>query len=118
MRVLGNLAVAFVILGLFHIVDTAVQTVIVSIFVLIYALVMDSFWALWRAQFTKWDQDLVRFIGRARLFQRSNVRIYEEMRKDYQQDLESMRLSHRVDTGFNTLFALIALGNLIYAVFS
>ena len=118
LRLLAHSAVAVVILGMFHIVESAIQTVIVSLLVLIYATVMGSFSAVLQALFRKWDQDLVKFIGRTKLLHRSDMRNYELIRQDYQRALESMRTVHRIDAGFNVLFVLIALGNLVYAVVS
>jgi hypothetical protein len=116
LRLLAHSAVAAVIVAMFHIVESAMQTAIVSLVVLIYATVTGSFSAVLQALFRKWDQDLATFIGRTKLLHRSDMRNYEAIRKDYQRTLERMRTAHRIDTGFNILFVTIALGNLVHAV--
>jgi hypothetical protein len=116
-RLLLNLATGSVILAMFHIANSPFETVVISALVLIYLSVIGSYMSLGYALSKKWNIDLVRYIAIAKSLG-LNAGLEEEAQKE---NLEEDRKSQSVFwiiAGFNMLFGLIAMGNLIYAIAS
>jgi hypothetical protein len=64
----------------------------------------------------KGHADLTRFIEIAKLLKHSDAEVYEDAQKEQREELQTGRAGFWINAGFNMLFALIAIGNLVYAV--
>ena len=115
-RVLVNLVGAVVILAMFHIAKSSFETVIISGLVLIYTSVNGSYYVLGYALHKKWSQDSWRFLQIGKSLNISQTEIVEEALKEDEKETSSSQVPFWINVGFNTLFTLIAIGNLLYAV--
>ena len=116
-QILVYLAMSAVILAMFHIANSQFETVVISALVLIYASVISSYRALGYVLSRKWNIDLMRHIAIAKSLQ-LNTEIEEEAQKENLEEDHASQTKFRIATGFNMLFGLIALCNLIYALAS
>lgn len=115
-RVLVKLAEAAVILAMFHIAKSTFETVVISALVLIYVSVISSFSILGRALVERGHADLWRFIEIAKLLKYSNIEVLEDAQKEQQEELQKSQAGFWTNAIFNSLFALIAIWNLVHAV--
>jgi hypothetical protein len=90
---------------------------VVSALVLIYVAVIGSYMSLGYALSRKWNIDLARYIAIAKAL-RLNTEIDEEAQKENQGEDGKGQTVFWIAAGFNTLFGLIAIGNLLYAITS
>lgn len=116
-RIFVNLVTGAVILALFHFTNSRFETIVVSTLVLIYVAVIGSYMSLGYALSRKWDIDLARYIAIAKAL-RLNTEIEEEAQKDNQEENGKGQKFFWITASFNTLFGLIAIGNLLYAIAS
>jgi len=116
-RVLVNLVTGAVILAMFQFTNSRFETIVVSALVLIYVAGIGSYMSLGYALSRKWDIDLVRHIAIAKAL-RLNTEMEEEARKESQENYRKGRTAFWITAGFNALFGLIAIGNLLYAIAS
>jgi len=115
-RVLVNLVETVVILAMFHIAKSTFETIVISALVIIYVSVVNSFWMLGLGLLEKGHQDLARFIEIARLLKYSNTEVHEEAQRENLEEFKGGRPGLWINIGFHTLFSLIAIGNLVYAI--
>ena len=116
-RILVNLAASAVILAMFHFTSSRFETIVVSALVLIYTAVIGAHMSLGHALSRKWNIDLARQISIAKAL-RLNTEIEEESQKVNQEEDRKGQTSFWIEVGFNILFCLIAIGNLLYAIAS
>jgi hypothetical protein len=116
-RILVNLVTGAVILAMFHFTNSRFETIVVSALVLIYVAVIGSYMSLGYALSRKWNIDLARYIAIAKAL-RLNTEIEEEAQKENQEEDRKGQTVFWITAGFNTLFGLIAIGNLLYAIAS
>lgn len=114
-RVLVNLATVTVIIAMFHIAKSPFETIVISALVLIYVSVISSFSILGHALSQKGHIDLARFIEIAKSLS-LNTEIYEEAQKEDQEEFQNIQVGFWINAGFNWLFGLIAIVNLLYVV--
>ncbi len=89
----------------------------ILLLVLIYVAVIGSYMSLGYALSRKWNIDLARYIAIAKAL-RLNTEIEEEAQKENQEEDRKGQTVFWMTAGFNTLFGLIAIGNLLYAIAS
>jgi DMSO/TMAO reductase YedYZ heme-binding membrane subunit len=116
-RTLVNLVTGAVILAMFHFTSSRFETIVASALVLIYVTVIGSYMSLRYALSRKWNIDLARYIAIAKAL-RLNTEIDEEAQKENQEEDRKGQTVFWITAGFNTLFGLIAIGNLLYAISS
>lgn len=116
-RILVNLVTAAVILAMFHFTSSRFETIVVSALVVIYVAVIGSYMSLGYAISRKWNIDLSRHITIAKAL-RLDTEIEEEAQKENQEDDRKGQAVFWITASFNTLFGLIAMGNLLYAISS
>jgi hypothetical protein len=116
-RILVNLVTGAVILAMFHFTNSRFETIVVSALVLIYVAVIGAYMSLGYALSRKWNIDLARHIAIAKAL-RLNTEIEEEAQKENQDEGRKGQTVFWITAGFNTLFGLIAIGNLLYAIAS
>lgn len=116
-RILVNLVTAAVILAMFHFTSSRFETIVVSALVLIYAAVIGSYMSLGYAISRKWNIDLSRHIIIAKALH-LDTEIEEEAQKESQEEDRKGQTIFWITASFNTLFGLIAMGNLLYAISS
>lgn len=114
-RLLVNLVTGAVILAMFHFTNSRFETIVVSALVLIYVAVIGSYMSLGYALSRKWNVDLARYIAIAKAL-RLNTEIEEEVQKENQEEDRKGQTAFWLTASFNTLFGLIAIGNLLYAI--
>lgn len=114
-RVFVNLATAAVILAMFHIAKSPFETIVISALVLIYVSVTSSFSILGHALSQKGHIDLARFIEIAKSLH-LNTELYEVAQKEDRDEFQNTQVGFWINAGFNWLFGLIAIVNLLYAV--
>ena len=113
--ILGHLASVAVVLAMFHIAKSSFETIAVSGLVLIYTSVVGYFSLLGGSLLEKGQQDLARFIQLAKSLS-LNTEIYEEALKEDQDGIKKHQVNVAINSIFYGLIALIAIGNLVYAV--
>ena len=116
-RILVNLVTAAVILAMFHFASSRFETIVVSALVVIYVAVIGSYMSLGYAISRKWNIDLSRHITIAKAL-RLDTEIEEEAQKENQEEDRKGQTAFWITASFNTLFGLIAMGNLFYAISS
>lgn len=116
-RLLANLVTGAVILAIFHVASSRFETIVVSALVLIYVAVIGSYMSLGYALSKKWNIDLARHIAIAKAL-RLNTEIEEEAQKENQEENRKGQTAFWLTASINTLFGLIAFGNLLYAIAS
>ena len=116
-RILVNLVTAAVILAMFHFTSSRFETIVVSALVVIYVAVIGSYMSLGYAISRKWNIDLSRHITIAKAL-RLDTEIEEEAQKENQEDDRKGQAVFWITASFNTLFGLIAMDNLLYAISS
>ena len=116
-RIVVNVVTGGVILAMFHFTTSRFETMVVSALVLIYVAVIGSYMSLGYALSRKWNIDLARYIAIAKAL-RLNTEIDEEAQKENQGEDGKGQTVFWIAAGFNTLFGLIAIGNLLYAITS
>ncbi len=116
-RILVNLVTAAVILAMFHFTSSRFETVVVSALVLIYVTVIGSYMSLGYALSRKWSIDLSRHIAIAKAL-RLDTEMEEEAQRENQEEDRKGQTGFWITAGFNTIFGLIAMGNLLYAIWS
>ncbi len=116
-RILVNLVTAAVILAMFHFTSSRFETIVVSALVVIYVAVIGSYMSLGYAILRKRNIDLSRHITIAKAL-RLDTEIEEEAQNENQEDDRKGQAVFWITASFNTLFGLIAMGNLLYAISS
>ena len=116
-RILKSIAAGAVILAMFHFTNSRFETIVVSALVLIYVTVISSHMMLGYALHQKWNIDLARHIAIAKSL-RLNTEPEEEAQKENLEEDKKGQASFWIEAGFNVLFGLIAIGNLVYAIVS
>lgn len=116
-RVLVNLISGVVILAMFHFTNSRFETIAISALVLIYVAVVGSHMSLGHALSRKWNIDLARHIAVAKALQ-LNTEIEEDALKENQEEDKKGQVMFWLTASFNTLFGLIAIGNLLHAIAS
>lgn len=116
-RILINLVTAAVILAMLHFTSSRFESIVVSALVLIYVAVIDSYMSLGYAVSRKWNIDLSRHITIAKTLHLS-TEVEEEALKENQEEDRKGQTVFWIAASFNTLFGLIAIGNLLYAIAS
>lgn len=116
-RILVNLVTTAVILAMFHFTSSRFETIVVSALVLIYVAVIGSYMSLGYSISRKWNIDLSRHITIAKAL-RLDTEIEEEAQKENQEEDRKGQTAFWITASFNTLFGLIAMGNLLYAISS
>ena len=116
-RILVNLVTAAVILAMFHFTSSRFETIVVSALVVIYVAVIGSYMSLGYAISRIRNIDLSRHITIAKAL-RLDTEIEEEAQKENQEDDRKGQAVFWITASFNTLFGLIAMGNLLYAISS
>jgi len=116
-RILVNLITGAVIIAMFHFTNSRFETIVVSALVLIYVAVIGSYMSLGYALSRKWNIDLARYIAISKAL-RFNTEREEEAQKENQEEDRKGQTAFWITAGFNTLFGLIAIGNLLYAIAS
>lgn len=116
-RILLNLITGAVILAMFHFANSRFETILVSALVLIYVTVIGSHMSLGYAISRKWNIDLARYIAVAKALHLS-TEIEEEAQKESQEEDRTGQTVFWITASFNTLFGLIGVGNLLYAIAS
>lgn len=114
-RILVNLLTGAVIIAMFHFANSRFETIVVSALVLIYVAVIGSHMSLGYALSRKRNIDLARHIAIAKAL-RLNTEIEEEAQKENQEEERKGQTAFWITAGFNTLFGLIAIGNLLPAI--
>jgi len=102
---------------MFHFTNSRFETIVVSAVVLIYVAVIGAYMSLGYALSRKWNIDLARHIAIAKAL-RFNSEIEEEAQKENKDEDRKSQTVFSITAGFNTLFGLIAIGNLLYAIAS
>lgn len=116
-RILVNLVTAAAILAMFHFTSSRFETIVVSALVLIYVAVIGSYMSLGYSLSRKWNIDLTRHITIAKAL-RLDTEIEEEAQKEIQEEDRRGQTAFWISASFNTLFGLIAVGNLLHAISS
>jgi hypothetical protein len=116
--VLKGLAEGVVILVMFHIANSAFETMVVSGLVLIYTSVTGTFKGLGYALHGLGRQSQWRYIQIAKSLKHPEpeIDLLEAARKEDEEEREKHMATFWISIGFNTLYALIAIGYLLSVV--